>query len=52
MPHEEWKDWEEPFRTSYAEYVTNQYEKDASVYAVREAVGRLKDFQKDRKSVV
>src|SRR5262249_27094215 len=46
LRHEEWKNWDEPFRTSYTEYVKNQHEKDASVYAVREAGGRLKDFQK------
>src|ERR1700758_5169021 len=46
LPHAEWEHWEEPYRTSYSEYVINQHAKDASVYAVRDAVGRLKDFQK------
>jgi toluene monooxygenase system protein A len=46
LSHEQWADWDEPFKTSYAEYVHNQHAKDASVYAVRDAVGRLKDFQK------
>jgi len=37
LPHSEWKDWEESFKTSYREYVDNQYEKDMAVYAVRDA---------------
>jgi toluene monooxygenase system protein A len=45
LPHEAWRDWTEPFRTSYAEYVTNQSAKEASVYAVRDAIGRLDDFE-------
>lgn len=46
LSHSEWKDWDEPFKTSYAEYVTNQSSKDASIYAVRDAVGKLEDFKK------
>jgi toluene monooxygenase system protein A len=46
LPHEAWKDWEEPYRTSYAEYVHQQHAKDASVYAVRDAVGKVEDFAK------
>ena len=46
LPHSEWKDWEESFKTSYREYVDNQYEKDMAVYAVRDAVGRLENIQK------
>lgn len=45
LPHSEWKDWDEPYRTSYAEYVANQHAKEASVQAVREAVGRVEDYQ-------
>ncbi|MBV8881598.1 MAG: toluene monooxygenase, partial [Planctomycetaceae bacterium] len=45
LPHSEWKDWDEPYRTSYAEYVVNQHAKEASVQAVREAVGRVEDYQ-------
>src|SRR5579862_5359741 len=45
LPHSDWKDWDEPYRTSYAEYVANQHAKEASVQAVREAVGRVQDFQ-------
>src|SRR4029077_2795454 len=46
LPHSEWEQWEEPFKTSYREYVDNQYEKDMAVYAVRDAVGRLENIQK------
>jgi toluene monooxygenase system protein A len=43
LPHEAWAGWDEPYRTSYREYVENQSRKDASAYAVREAVGRAED---------
>lgn len=46
LPHSEWQDWEESFKTSYREYVENQHDKDAAVYAVRDAVGRLENIQK------
>ena len=46
LPHSEWKDWEESFKTSYREYVDNQYEKDMAVAAVRDAVGRIENIQK------
>ena len=46
LPHEAWQDWNEPFRTTFAEYVTTQATKEASVHAVRGAVGRVEDFQK------
>ena len=44
LPHAAWSDWDEPYRTTYTEYVQNQAAKDASVQAVREAVGRVEDF--------
>lgn len=46
LPHTEWAGWDEPYRTSYAEYVAQQHEKDAAVYAVRDAVGRAEDLEK------
>src|SRR5262245_61289831 len=46
LPHAAWAGWDEPFRTSYAEYVANQSDKNASVAAVRDVVGRLPDFSK------
>ncbi|HLY11848.1 MAG TPA: YHS domain-containing protein [Planctomycetota bacterium] len=45
LPHSEWKDWDEPYRTSFAEYVATQHTKELSVQAVRQAVGRVEDFQ-------
>jgi hypothetical protein len=45
LPHSEW-DWEVSFKTSYREYVENQYEKDLAVYAVHDAVGRIENIQK------
>lgn len=44
LPHAAWAAWEEPYRTTYAEYVAGQSEKDASVQAVRDAVGRIEDI--------
>lgn len=43
LSHESWKKWDEPFRTTYAEYVTLQNEKEVAVHAVRDAVGREED---------
>jgi toluene monooxygenase system protein A len=44
LPHAAWRDWDEPYRTSYGEYVAQQYTKDLSVFAVREAVGKADDL--------
>jgi toluene monooxygenase system protein A len=44
LPQGAWAGWDEPYRTSYAEYVDNQAAKEASVRAVRDAVGRVDDF--------
>jgi len=46
LPHREWAGWDEPFRTTYAEYVAQQHAKEAAVHAVRDAVGRVEDFQR------
>jgi toluene monooxygenase system protein A len=46
LPHAAWAGWSEPFRTTFAEYVVTQSAKEASVRAVREAVGRIEDFQR------
>ena len=37
LPSSAWADWEEPFRTTYAEYVSGQHEMDIALYAVRDA---------------
>jgi toluene monooxygenase system protein A len=46
LGHDHWRAWDEPFRTSYAEYVKTQSAKEDSLLAVREAVGRPEDFLK------
>jgi toluene monooxygenase system protein A len=46
LPGQAWARWNEPYRTTFPEYVTGQHEKDAAVYAVREAVGKAADYQK------
>jgi len=44
LPHTEWVGWDEPFRTTYAEYVTQQAAKNTAVEAVRQALGRIADM--------
>jgi toluene monooxygenase system protein A len=46
LPQSAWQGWDEPYRSSYSQYVTNQHAKNASVNAVREAVGAIEDLQK------
>jgi toluene monooxygenase system protein A len=46
LAHDAWADWDEPYRTTYGEYVANQYAKDAGVQAVREAIGQVDDFKR------
>ena len=46
LPGGAWRDWDEPYRISYAEYVSNQHAKDAAVYAVRDAVGHADDARR------
>lgn len=46
LPTAAWKDWDEPYRTTYSEYVSNQAEKEQSLDAVRAVVGKVDDFQK------
>jgi toluene monooxygenase system protein A len=45
LPHADWADWDEPFRTTYTEYVTQQSQKDAALYAVKEALRTNDDFE-------
>jgi toluene monooxygenase system protein A len=44
LPRAAWSAWDEPFRTTYADYVATQSEKDLSVEAVREVVGKSEDY--------
>jgi len=40
----EWRDWDEPFRSTFAEYVSTQQKKEVSFQAIAEAVGRVDDL--------
>jgi len=44
LPRAAWRGWDEPYRTTYSDYVSMQAEKDASVYAVRDVVGKAEDY--------
>jgi toluene monooxygenase system protein A len=44
LPRREWAGWQEPFRTTYSEYVVGQQRKEASIAAVRDAIGNVEDF--------
>jgi toluene monooxygenase system protein A len=46
LSREAWEGWEEPFKTTFAEYVGAQHEKEKAVTAVRESVGNLEDFER------
>jgi toluene monooxygenase system protein A len=46
LPHAAWESWDEPYRTTYAEYVSGQHAKDAAIHAVRDAVGQVRDFER------
>ncbi|HEX4621585.1 MAG TPA: toluene monooxygenase, partial [Myxococcaceae bacterium] len=46
LPQAAWSGWDEPYRTTYAEYVDQQSAKDASVSAVAEALGKVEDYQR------
>ena len=46
LDHQQWSDWDEPFKTSFREYVSQQQIKDQSVASVREAIGRAEDAAK------
>jgi toluene monooxygenase system protein A len=46
LPHDAWRDFDEPYHTTFREYVATQTRKDRAVYAVRDAVGRIDDYRK------
>ncbi len=50
LPHAEWSAWDEPYRTSYAEYVAQQHDKNVAVHAVRDALGRVADYEQHDRS--
>lgn len=41
-----WKDWDEPFKTTFEEYVTNQCAKEQAVSAVRAALEQTRQLTK------
>jgi toluene monooxygenase system protein A len=43
LPSSAWQHWDEPYRTSFTEYVANQHAKDAALAAVRQAIGKPED---------
>jgi toluene monooxygenase system protein A len=46
LAQEEWRGWDEPYKTTYADYAANQSDKEQSLAAVRTALGRISDFQR------
>ena len=44
IPLDDWKQWKEPYVTSYPEYVATQAEKDAGAYSVKAALERSSVF--------
>lgn len=46
LDRSEWAGFDEPYRTTYAEYVSQQHAKDTSVYAVRDAVAKAENLQR------
>jgi toluene monooxygenase system protein A len=46
LSREAWRGWDEPYKTTYADYVANQSEKERAVQAVRAALGRISDFER------
>src|SRR5579871_2005130 len=40
VPREAWAAWNEPYKTSYREYVATQSEKEAAAYSVKAALQR------------
>jgi toluene monooxygenase system protein A len=46
LPAAAWSGWDEPYKTTYAEYVANQSEKERAFEAVRQALGRVSDFKR------
>jgi toluene monooxygenase system protein A len=46
LPQSAWQDWDEPYKTTYAQYVKTQAKKEDSVAAVKSVVGQLSDFQR------
>jgi toluene monooxygenase system protein A len=41
---EQWRDWDEPFRSTFAEYVSTQHKKEVAFQAIAEALGGADDM--------
>ncbi len=46
LPHEVWASWDEPYKTTYAEYVSQQHAKESSLHSVHDSLGSAEDFEK------
>lgn len=46
LPRAAWASWDEPYKTTFAEYVAVQHAKEQQVAALREALGKIEDFAK------
>jgi toluene monooxygenase system protein A len=44
LPRQAWEAWDEPYKTTYAEYVTTQTKKENAVEAVKETLGKAEDL--------
>jgi toluene monooxygenase system protein A len=40
LEHAAWKDWDEPYRTTYGDYVAGQHQKESAVTAVGVSVAQ------------
>ena len=45
IPREKWESYDEPYKTTYREYVKVQREKDSGAYSVKAALGRMKFYE-------
>jgi toluene monooxygenase system protein A len=46
LPHGAWSAWDEPYKTTYPEYIHTQHAKEASVRTLRDTIGQVEDFEK------
>jgi toluene monooxygenase system protein A len=48
LPGERWRDWDEPYRTSFAEYVDGQARKQQAIHAVHQSLAGPERLRLDR----
>jgi toluene monooxygenase system protein A len=41
-----WRNWEEPFKTTYSEYVKNQHKKTQTIESIRRALGNKNTYER------